>query len=421
MRFFYSILLYLIAPLAWAATAWKGWRDPAYRERLGERFGFTRLRFRECIWVHAVSVGEVQAAIPVVKALQARYPQLPLVITTATPTGAQRVKSVFGDRVHHCYLPYDLPGAVRRFIGRIHPRFGVVMETEIWPNLYSLCRARKIPLLIASARLSERSVERYRSFPLFARALENVAIAAQSERDAERFRAIGVPAAQIQVAGNVKFDLQIDPDLSIKAERLRAEQIGSRPVWVAASTHGGEEAIVLDAHRAMLERHPDALLILVPRHPQRFEEVRSLLASRSIRFASRSRNEPVTDANEVLLVDTLGELMLFYAAGDIAFVGGSLVPIGGHNLLEPAALGRAILVGPHNFNAPDIAQNLIAAGAATVIQGAGDLAESVSLLFSDPSKCAQMGQRGREVVESNRGAVERVMGMVDGAEKRRES
>jgi 3-deoxy-D-manno-octulosonic-acid transferase len=413
MRFLYSVLLYLIAPFAWAATAWRGWHDRAYRERLGERFGLTRLRFSECIWVHAVSVGEVQAAIPVVKALQSRYANVPIVVTTATPTGAQRVKAAFGDQVHHCYLPYDLPGSVGRFIRRIAPRFGVVMETEIWPNLYSLCRSRRIPLMIASARLSEKSVRRYRSLPLFARALQDVAIAAQSERDAERFRAIGVPEDQIRVTGNVKFDLQIAPDLPTKAERLRAEQIGARPVWVAASTHGGEEEIVLDAHRSVLAKHPDALLVLVPRHPQRFEEVRSLLASRSIRFATRSRNEPASAQIEVLFVDTLGELMQFYAVGDVAFVAGSLVPIGGHNLLEPAALGRPILMGPHNFNAPDIARSLIEAGAAIIVEDAGELATQVSHLLSDPSKQARMGESGRGVVEANRGAVARVMGMVE--------
>jgi 3-deoxy-D-manno-octulosonic-acid transferase len=413
MRLVYTVLLYLIAPLVWLITALRGIRDPAYRDRLAERFGWTRLRLRQSIWVHAVSVGEVQAAVPVVRELLARYPNSPLVITTATPTGAQRVRAVFGDRVHHCYLPYDLPTATRRFISRIAPRFGLVMETEIWPNLYSLCRARKIPLLIASARLSERSVERYRRFSFFARALDGVQIAAQEKRDAQRFAAIGVSASQIEVTGNVKFDLQIAADLIPKAMALRGEQFADRPVWVAASTHAGEESAALDAHEQVLREHPTALLILVPRHPQRFDEVRSLLASRGIRFASRTRNELVTDNNPVLIVDTLGELMMFYAASDVAFVGGSLVPIGGHNLLEPAALGRAILAGPNNFNAPDIAESLIAGGAVVIVQNSTELATEIARLFADPSSRAQMGDRGREVLEANRGAVDRVMQLVE--------
>jgi 3-deoxy-D-manno-octulosonic-acid transferase len=412
MRLIYTVLLYVIAPFVWLSTALKGIRDPAYRDRLGERFGWTRLRLRESIWVHAVSVGEVQAAIPVVRALQTRFPDRPLVLTTATPTGAQRVRDVFGDRVHHCYLPYDLPMATRSFISRIDPTFGLVMETEIWPNLYSLCRVRQIPLLLASARLSEKSVRRYRRFAFFARALKGVKIAAQADRDAQRFRAIGVSAAQIEVAGNVKFDLQIAADVISKGQALR-NQLGDRPIWVAASTHAGEEATVLDAHTAVLKHIPNALLILVPRHPQRFDEVRSLLTARSYPFASRSRSDAVTGGTEVLLVDTLGELMLFYSASTLAFVGGSLVPIGGHNLLEPAALGRPILIGPHNFNAPDIAESLLAAHAAVRIYDALSLGSEVTRLIEHPTERERMGEMGRDVVESNRGAVARVMELVE--------
>ena len=413
MRLIYTVLLYAIAPLFWLSQALKGVRDPAYRERLGERFGWTRLRLRESIWVHAVSVGEVQAAIPVVRALQTRFPDYPIVLTTATPTGAQRVRAVFGDRVHHCYLPYDLPTATRRFISRVAPRFGLVMETEIWPNLYSLCRARQIPLLIASARLSEKSVRRYRPFAFFGRALNDVKIAAQADRDAQRFRAIGVSAAQIHVTGNVKFDLQIAADLVPKARTLRDQQLGNRAIWVAASTHAGEDGAVLDAHTAVLEQNPTALLILVPRHPQRFDEVRSLLTARSFRFASRSRGESVNAETQVLLADTLGELMLFYAVSDLAFVGGSLVPIGGHNLLEPAALGRAIVIGPHNFNAPEIAEALLAARAAVVVCNAAELGSQVTRLLTRPQEREEIGKSGRQVVESNRGSVARVIELVE--------
>jgi 3-deoxy-D-manno-octulosonic-acid transferase len=413
MRFLYTVLLYLVAPFALLNTARKGLRNPAYRERLSERLGWTRLRFSQSIWVHAVSVGEVQAAAPIVRELLARYSNCPLVLTTATTTGAQRARTVFGDQVSHCYLPYDLPTAVRRFISRVQPRFGLVMETEIWPNLYAVCRGRKIPLLLASARLSEKSVQRYRPFSFFGRALAGVQIAAQTERDAERFRAIGVADTQIEVTGNVKFDLQVSADLPAKAQNLRTQQFAARPVWVAASTHAGEESAALDAHKALLNHHGDALLVLVPRHPQRFDEVRSLLSAREFPFVSRSGGEPVTRETQVLLVDTLGELMLFYAASDIAFVGGSLVPIGGHNLLEPAALGRAILIGPHNFNAPEIAENLIRSRAATVVHSASELTEQLAQLVSNVAEREAMGSRGRAVVESNRGAVARVMRLVE--------
>jgi 3-deoxy-D-manno-octulosonic-acid transferase len=412
MRFIYTLLLYVIAPFALLGIAVKGIRNPAYRERLGERFGFTRLRFSKSIWVHAVSVGEVQASIPVVRELLSHYPALPLVLTTATPTGAARVKAIFGDRVHHCYLPYDLPTGTRRFLSRISPCFGLVMETEIWPNLFAACRGRKIPLVIASARLSEKSVKRYRSFPFFGRALSGVLIAAQAQRDADRFAAIGASSSQIHVTGNVKFDLQVAPELVAKAEQLRSDQFGKRVAWVAASTHEGEESVVLDAHRAVVDHSRDALLVLVPRHPQRFAEVRSLLLASGFQFVSRSRNELVTADTQVLLVDTLGELMLFYAASDVAFVGGSLVPIGGHNLLEPAALGRPILIGPHNFNAPEIAESLLADRAAVIVRDASELAEEVVRLFAHPAERNDMGGRGKAVVESNRGAVAKVMELV---------
>lgn len=416
LRFIYTVLLYVFAPLALAATAIRGLRDPAYRGRLGERLGYPQARpSAPAIWVHAVSVGEVQAAAALVRVLRERHPRHSVLITTATPTGAQRVRALFGDSVQHSYLPYDLPGAVRRFLDAIRPSIAIIMEREIWPNLFAECRRRGIPVVLASARLSERSATLHRRLAgLFRPALaKNVTVAAQTALDAERFAAIGAVAADIHVTGNVKFDLDVADAVRSSGAALREQQFANRFVWVAGSTHEGEEGVVLDAHERLLASRHDALLVLVPRHPNRFDQVRAWLRSRGVAHALRSANEAVTPDTKVLLGDTLGELLMFYAAADVAFVGGSLVPIGGHNLLEPAALARPIIVGPHNFNAQDIAQMLLASGAAVAVSTAEQLSRAVFDLASDPARQAAMGASGRAVVDSNRGALARVMQLID--------
>ncbi|HEY0940496.1 MAG TPA: lipid IV(A) 3-deoxy-D-manno-octulosonic acid transferase [Steroidobacter sp.] len=429
LRSVYTALLYVFAPIALAVTALRGVRDPAYRDRLPERLGFTRIfsgaesepvpRVRgpsaqPPLWIHAVSVGEVQAAAPLVRALLKEYPQHSLLITTATPTGAQRVQSLFGGAVRHAYLPYDLPGAVRRFLDRVRPSLAIVMEREIWPNLFRECERRRIPILLASARISERSALRHKKLAaLFSDALSgNVTVAAQTTQDAERYRSIG--ARRVLVTGNVKFDIEA-PEAARKAgEELRATQLAGRPVWVAGSTHDGEEQQLLEAHRLVLEQRPDALLVLVPRHPNRFDAVHAWLKSEQIAYAARSRNESMTAATTVLLVDTLGELMTFYAAADIAFVGGSLIStVGGHNLLEPAVLQRPILVGPHNFNAPDIAQLMMERGAARQVDSAAQLAAAILELYTDPTARAEMGAKGYAIVAENRGALQRIMELIE--------
>ena len=424
LRSVYTALLYVFAPIALAATALKGLRDPAYRDRLSERWGFTRVfapaGAAPCLWIHAVSVGEVQAAAPLIRALLKKYPQRSLLITTATPTGAQRVRALFGDSVRHAYLPYDLPGAVRRFLDRVRPSLGIVMEREIWPNLFAACERRRIPILLASARISERSAVRHRKFArLFGDALSgNVTVAAQTSQDAERYRSIG--ARRVLVTGNVKFDIEVPQAAREAGETLRAAQFANRPVWVAGSTHDGEEQQILAAHRTVTAQRSDALLVLVPRHPNRFDAVRAWLKSEQIEFASRSRNESVTPATSVLLVDTLGELMMFYAAADVAFVGGSLITtVGGHNLLEPAVLERPVLVGPHNFNAPDIAQSMIDSGAAREVSSAEQLAAAILELYANPLARAEMGAKANAIVAANRGALSRVMELIDSIETAR--
>lgn len=415
LRLLYSALLYVVAPLAFVATALRGLRDASYRDRLPERFGFTQLRFTaRPIWIHAVSVGEVQAAAALVRALGSRYRDHPILVTTATPTGAQRVHALFGDSARHAYLPYDLPGAVRRFLDRTNPTLAIVMEREIWPNLYRACFARRIPILLASARISERSGRRHLRFAgLFRDALAcDVTIAAQTEADAARFRAIGIPPAAVHVTGNIKFDLEIPEDVRRAGAHIRAE-FAHRPVWIAGSTHEREEDIVLDAHQRVRAARNDALLVLVPRHPNRFDAVKSWLHARNIRFVSRSTRAAVTADTAVLLVDTLGELLSFYAAANVAFVGGSLVPVGGHNLLEPAALNRPIVVGPHTFNAADIARDFIAGGAAVQVESATELGSAVLDLLTNAARRDQMIASAHAILQSNRGALARLLALIE--------
>jgi 3-deoxy-D-manno-octulosonic-acid transferase len=413
-RLIYTVLIYLAAPFAFLLLAWRSVRDPAYRERWAERFGFTKVRASgSVLWVHAVSVGEVQAGAVLIRALRQRWPDANIVVTTATSTGAARVKALFPADVQHVYLPYDLPGAVNRFLDRIQPRIGIVMETEIWPNLYRACDQRRIPIVIASARLSEKSVRRMSRFQVFGRALHaNVAIAAQTALDAERYRALGGPPSAVQVTGNIKFDIQVSEQARLQGRALRESQFANRFVWTAGSTHEREEDAILEAHRELLKRVPDALLILVPRHPPRFDAVRSWLSAQHVTIATRSRGEIVDAGSQVLLGDTLGELMMFYAAADVAFVGGSFVTVGGHNLLEPAALSLPVLTGPHNFNAPDIAQRLFESGAALEVPTAAELARVLIELAADAERRARMGQAALEVIEKNRGALERVLSIV---------
>ncbi len=415
LRLLYSALLYVIAPLAFVATAIRGLRDASYRDRLTERLGFTKLSFAAPpIWIHAVSVGEVQAAAALVRALASRYPQQPIMVTTATPTGAQRVKALFGDSVRHAYLPYDLPGAVRRFLASTTPALAIVMEREIWPNLFRACFARRIPILLASARISDRSGRRHRRFAgLFRDALAcDVTIAAQTEADAERFRAIGIAAQAVHVTGNIKFELEVPQDVRRGGSHIRAE-FAHRPVWIAGSTHEGEEDIVLDAHERVRAARNDALLLLVPRHPNRFDAVKSWLRGRNVRFVTRSAREAIAADTSVMLVDTLGELLSFYAAANVAFVGGSLVPIGGHNLLEPAALNRPIIVGPHTFNSADIAQMFLSNGAAVQVESSSELGAAVLDLLTNAARRDQMIARAHAILQANRGALARLLALIE--------
>jgi 3-deoxy-D-manno-octulosonic-acid transferase len=415
MRFFYSLLIRCAAPVAFLMLLWRGLRDRGYWRGLRERFGLgPALANGPSIWLHAVSLGEMSAAAPLIRTIIEKHPHFPVVLTSATPAGRARAQALFAGAADIRYLPYDTPGSVRRFLSRIQPRLGVIMETELWPNLFAECEHRGVPMLLASARLSAKSVSRYRYLRgLFGGVFEgNVIIAAQSATDAERFAAIGAAAAKIHVVGNVKFDLQLDGGSIEQGRDLRAQYGAARPVWIAGSTHAGEEELMLDA-QGMLQAHlPPALLILVPRHKDRFAGVADLLARRGVRFVRRSSSAPVSADTEVLLADTVGELPVLYAASDVAFVGGSLVPIGGHNLLEPAALGLPVLTGPSHFNGKEIAQLLQQQGAAAEVANPADLAAALRRLIDDPLERQRRGRLGIAIVAANRGSVQRLAELI---------
>lgn len=411
MRWVYSALFYLAAPFLLLRLWRKGRANPAYRQRWRERFALQTIQPppQGVIWLHAVSVGETEALAPLLKHLQQRHPDIPLLVTSTTPTGSARVAALFGDTVRHQYLPYDLPWAVNRFLDSYRPRLAVFMETEIWPNWFAGCAARNIPLAIANARLSERSCRGYRRLSSWIKQILAAAqaVAAQTEADAQRFASLGVPAERLHVLGNLKFDRAAPPDFKEQGQALRQALWGQRPCWIAASTHAGEEEQVLDAHQSLRQAFPDLLLILAPRHPERCEAIAQLLQSQSHAYIRRSSGQPCPAEVSVFLLDTLGELGRFYAATDVAFVGGSLVAIGGHNVLEPAVLGIPVLFGPQVFHFADITRRLQSAHGARQIQDAAELAWQVEHLLHNDADRQQLGQAGQAFVAANRGAVER--------------
>jgi 3-deoxy-D-manno-octulosonic-acid transferase len=416
LRYLYTFAMFLVTPLLVLRLLARGVRSRPYHHRWRERFGFFDAPgFSGSLWVHAVSVGEVNAAEPMIKALRRDYPNAPLVITTVTPTGTARVHQLFGDSVFHVYLPYDLPFSVSRFLNRVRPRLALIVETEIWPNLYFACRRRGIPLMIVNARLSERSLRGYKPLSSLARsALRCVhQIAAQSRTDAARYRLLGADPQKIVVTGNMKFDMPIPNGAVAEGAAMRNHWGPRRPVWMAASTHEGEELAVLEAHLQVLKRLPDALLLLAPRHPERFRLVEHAVRSLGFAVATRSGDEVPSPSHQVFVIDAMGQLMPFFVATEVAFVGGSLVPIGGHNVLEPAALSVPVLVGPHTFNFEEITRSLIQQGGAERVAGVDRLGPDVLKLLLDVAKRERMGQAAQQVFERERGAVQRIMQLID--------
>ncbi|TVP87277.1 MAG: 3-deoxy-D-manno-octulosonic acid transferase [Pseudomonadaceae bacterium] len=409
-RLIYSLIFLSLLPFILLRLLYRAVRAPAYARRWHERFAFGGDLRAGGIWVHAVSVGEAIAAAPMVRELLQRYPQLPITITCMTPTGSEQIRKLFAGQVGHAYLPYDLPWLQRRFIRRLQPRLAIVMETELWPNLVAEAKRAQVPVVLANARLSERSARGYQRVswlvrPMFA-ALDWVAV--QTQAEAVRFADLGVSKDALQVTGSIKFDLQPAPELLQQANELRA-QWGERSVWIAASTHAGEDEQVLAAHRKVLKQRPDALLLLVPRHPERFSGVARMAREAGFTLAQRSQGQQPGPAEQVMLVDTMGELMLFYACADMAFVGGSLVANGGHNYLEPAALGLPVLSGPHRFNFTEISELLAGAGALETVTDTDSLAQQLLIWFDQPQAAQSAGTAGQAVVKANQGALQRLL------------
>ncbi len=414
MRLLYTLLLYALVPFALLRLLVRAARQPAYRQRIGERLGFVRPGTPGAIWIHAVSVGETRGAAPLVRALQSRFPDRRILITTMTPTGSATVRDLFGDTVEHCYVPWDLPGAVRRFLDRVQPGAALIMETELWPNLFHACTARGIPIAIANMRMSERSRRRYARFARFTRAVLALPsiLAAQNEADAARLRALGAPPERLHVTGNIKFDLTLPDNYEQQTAALRARLDAERPVWIAASTHAGEDEIILNVHRRLQKKWPSLLLLLAPRHPERFAAVAGLAQAAGFKMANRSlqsKDASLKPEVEVLVCDTMGELQLLYGVADVAFVGGSLVPTGGHNVLEPAAAGVAVVFGPHMFNFDEIARMTLAHGAGKQVRNADELLAAVDAWFDDCAARLNAGTQGKQMIDANCGTLDRLL------------
>ncbi|MCX7157483.1 MAG: lipid IV(A) 3-deoxy-D-manno-octulosonic acid transferase [Rhodocyclales bacterium] len=423
-RFIYTLAVLALLPWAVLHLLWRGRRQPEYLRHWGERFGFfaaTNVQDSAAptIWLHAVSVGETRAAQPLVAALREHYPDHRILFTHMTPTGRATSEALFGDSVERIYLPYDTPWAVRRFLRHFRPEFGLIMETELWPNLIATCRQEYIPLRLVNARLSERSERRYAKFPALTRgALQGLtAIGAQSASDAARLEALG--AQRVIVTGNIKFDVAT-PQQQIELGREFRASWDNRPVWLAASTRGGEEALILDAWKKVMRSGIPlrdgaggaALLVLVPRHPQRFDEVARLVTERGFRLQRRSEKTAIEPATQILIGDSMGEMFAWYASADIAFIGGSLLDFGSQNLIEAAACGTPILIGPSTRNFAEAAREAIACGAARSIRDADDLATQVNSMLADAGARQAMGSAGQAFAERHRGATARTLEMI---------
>ncbi len=411
-RCFYSVLYYVLLPFIFLRLLWRAVKAPDYARRWPERLGIFKAPNKTAgLWLHSVSVGETVASAPMIKEIQRDFPELPVVITTMTPTGSERVKALFGDTVFHVYVPYDIPGAVNRFLKRTEPRLVLIMETELWPNLLHCCHQKSIPIAVVNARLSERSARGYGRFPSLVKGMLSKIdlIAAQTAGDGERFVRLGFAKERLAVTGNIKFDISIPDYLLEQAAKLRALWGVNRPVWVAASTHDGEDDLVLAAHQELLKYRPDLLLLLAPRHPERFDQVARLCEAAGISLVYRSKAQTPGDKNSVMLCDTMGELLLFYAASDVAFVGGTFVETGGHNFLEPAALGVPVVSGPYLFNFAEVSRLLIAAGAMKKIDQGELLGIALRPILENPDLKLKMGAAAKQVVAENRGAQQRVL------------
>lgn len=408
-RFFYSTILYLLSPLLIVYLAFRAIKSPDYLGRWGERFGLTRLKSTDLL-IHSVSMGETLAAIPLIRLIQQSHPELNITVTSSSPTGSAEVRKAFGDSVQHCYLPFDLAWCVDRFLSQLSPKWCIIMETELWPNLIAIAAKRGVRLMLANARLSAKSAAQYAKYPKLSQPMLQRLdiIAVQTQVEAQRFIKLGVSSDRITVCGSLKFDLSITPERLANAKLLR--QTWGReiaPIWVAGSVHPGEFDAMLTAHRRLLARWPAALLIIAPRHPEQFNAVAQVVAEQGFVSVRRSENQPVTAKTQVLVGDTMGELLTFYGAADQAFVGGTLIESGGHNPLEPAAMGVPVLVGPNHRDFAQITQMLVDADGLRIVGSAQELAINLIQYFENPSQRQQAANAGLAVVAANRGALQR--------------
>jgi 3-deoxy-D-manno-octulosonic-acid transferase len=419
MRFIYTLIFYFAVPVILLRLLWRAIAAPAYAKRWSERFGFFNplVTGKKIVWLHTVSVGEFIAALPLIRQLLARG-DLQLVVTTTTPTGSERVRESLGDSVFHIYAPYDLPDVLARFIKRTKPSLLLIMETELWPNTLAACAKYNIPSILVNGRMSEKSAKGYEKFSTLTRPMlqELTKALVQNKTDAERFNRIGLPAANTEVTGNIKFDLTISDDLRVRAAELKQQwsQDGKYIVWIAASTHQGEDEIILDAF-SQCKKNPaldNLRLVLVPRHPERFTSVANLCIGRGYIVSRRSEKIVGTEA-QIIVGDTMGELLLMFGASDIAFVGGSLVPNGGHNFIEPAAWMLPILSGPHVFNFAEVAKLLMASGGLQLLSSANELGQAVESLVINPIERNQRGESALDVANENRGALAKTLNIIE--------
>jgi 3-deoxy-D-manno-octulosonic-acid transferase len=413
-RHLYSILLYLVTPLLLLYLGLRAFKSPDYRGRWGERFGLTKLTSTEVL-VHSVSMGETLAAIPLIKRLMQANPQWRFTVTTTSPTGSEEVIKAFGDKVQHCYLPFDLSWCVRRFIKQVQPKLLIVMETELWPNLLHFATQSHCKTVLLNARLSAKSAAKYQKNSNLTRPmLESLsAIGVQTQEEADRFIALGVKPKRVIVCGSLKFDLLIDEAKKEQARGLRQQwNRANSPIWVAGSVHPGEFEAVLAAHQAILKRFPDALLIMAPRHPEQFNAAAQAVIKTGLNLARRSQQDEVKAQTQVLLADTMGELLMLYGTGDHAFVGGTLIENGGHNPLEPAAMGLSVCVGPHHWDFAEIARLLKYGGGLEVVDSEVTLSARLIALFENPVLAKEVADLGLAVVERNRGALEKQLAVL---------
>lgn len=416
MRYLYTVLFYLALPWIFLRLLWRSRRAPLYRERWAERLGFYPFRLEQCIWIHAVSLGETIAAIPLIKALKEKYPENPILVTNMTVTGSSKVKAAFGENVYNAYIPYDIPDALTRFFKKVTPRVLIVMETELWPNLFLACQKRNIPVIVTNARLSEKSATSYRKIkPLTQEIVSTITLLlAQTDADADRFMALGMQKDRVRVTGSLKFDLELPAGLFEKGAALRQTLGADRLVWIAASTHPGEDDIMLAAHHIVRQTFPHALLILVPRHPERFDAMAALVSEKNLTVVRRSQQTVCDENTAVYLGDTMGEMMLMFSACDVACVAGSFVPVGGHNVIEPAALHKPVITGSYLFNFAEITDQMLRAEGMLKVANADELAHAVIKLFENADYRNTTGENAFQVVEKNRGALQRQVDLIGG-------